>query len=82
MQNISWKQASVAVLWAMGLAFVSVGRPLEAAPLGATPAPAPVPSLETLFRAESYRGQNAKDMAFSKSGRYLGALQKTENKAR
>ncbi|MDC8784772.1 S9 family peptidase [Roseateles koreensis] len=31
-------------------------------------------SLERLFRAESYRGENAKELSFSRSGRYLAYL--------
>ncbi len=34
----------------------------------------PVPSLEQVFRAEPYRGENAKEIAFSRSGRYLAYL--------
>ena len=47
-------------------------------PLQAQTAPqatvAAVPSLEQIFRAEPYRGENAKDPAFSRSGRYLAYL--------
>lgn len=32
------------------------------------------PSLEQIFRAEPYRGENAKEAAFSRSGRYLAYL--------
>ena len=39
-----------------------------------TPAPGAAPSLEQLFRAEPYRGENAKEAAFSHSGRYLAYL--------
>lgn len=45
-----------------------------AAPLQAQPAPANTPSLEQIFRATPYRGENAKDAAFSRSGRYLAYL--------
>ena len=46
-----------------------------AAPLQAQTAPAAtVPSLEQIFRAQPYRGENAKDAAFSRSGRYLAYL--------
>lgn len=45
-----------------------------AAPLQAQTAPAAIPSLEQIFRAEPYRGENAKDAAFSRSGRYLAYL--------
>ncbi|MDR7269268.1 dipeptidyl aminopeptidase/acylaminoacyl peptidase [Pelomonas saccharophila] len=45
-----------------------------AAPLQAQTAPATVASLEQIFRAEPYRGENAKDAAFSRSGRYLAYL--------
>ncbi len=40
-------------------------------PLQAQTAPAAVPSLEQIFRAEPYRGADAKDVAFSRSGRFL-----------
>ncbi|WP_235533581.1 MULTISPECIES: prolyl oligopeptidase family serine peptidase [unclassified Roseateles] len=43
-------------------------------PLQAQPAPATVPTLEQIFRAEPYRGEPAKDAAFSRSGRYLAWL--------
>jgi dipeptidyl aminopeptidase/acylaminoacyl peptidase len=47
-----------------------------AVPLQAQPAPAvtATPSLEQIFRAEPYRGEAAKDAAFSRSGRYLAWL--------
>ena len=46
------------------------------APLQAQTAPAakPVPTLEQIFRAEPYRGTEAKEAAFSRSGRYLAWL--------
>ncbi|WP_457420769.1 S9 family peptidase [Roseateles sp. P5_E7] len=46
------------------------------APLQAQTAPtaATAPSLEQIFRAEPYRGENAKEAAFSRSGRYLAYL--------
>lgn len=45
------------------------------APLQAQTAPtAAALSLEQIFRAEPYRGENAKDAAFSRSGRYLAYL--------
>ncbi len=40
----------------------------------ATSSAATVPSLEQIFRAEPYRGDNAKDADFSHSGRYLAYL--------
>ncbi|MFG6465173.1 S9 family peptidase [Roseateles sp. BYS87W] len=50
---------------------LSAGAPLQAQ----TPAVAAgTPSLEQIFRAQPYRGENAKDAAFSKSGRYLAYL--------
>ncbi|MGQ3054417.1 MAG: prolyl oligopeptidase family serine peptidase [Roseateles sp.] len=46
-----------------------------AVPLQAQPAPATTaPSLEQIFRAEPYRGDAAKEAAFSRSGRYLAWL--------
>lgn len=45
-----------------------------AAPLQAQTAPAATASLEQIFRAQPYRGENAKDAAFSRSGRYLAWL--------
>ncbi len=45
-----------------------------AVPLQAQTAPAAVPTLEQIFRAEPYRGENAKEAAFSRSGRYLAYL--------
>jgi len=46
-----------------------------AAPLQAQTAVNPsVPTLEQIFRAEPYRGENAKEAAFSRSGRYLAWL--------
>lgn len=45
-----------------------------AVPLQAQTAPAAVPTLEQIFRAAPYRGENAKDATFSKSGRYLAWL--------
>ena len=40
----------------------------------AAAATASVPTLEQIFRAQPYRGDNAKDAAFSRSGRYLAYL--------
>jgi dipeptidyl aminopeptidase/acylaminoacyl peptidase len=49
---------------------------MAAVPLQAQPASAAAtaPSLEQIFRAEPYRGENAKEAAFSRSGRYLAYL--------
>lgn len=44
------------------------------APLQAQTAPSSVPTLEQIFRAQPYRADNAKAVAFSKSGRYLAYL--------
>jgi len=45
-----------------------------AAPLQAQTATATTPTLEQIFRAEPYKGTDAKDAAFSRSGRYLAYL--------
>lgn len=45
-----------------------------AGPLQAQTAPAAIPSLEQIFRAQPYRNDPAKDAAFSRSGRYLAWL--------
>ncbi|HEY9109696.1 MAG TPA: prolyl oligopeptidase family serine peptidase [Roseateles sp.] len=50
---------------------ISAAGPLQAQPPAATAA---VPSLEQIFRAQPYRGENAKEAAFSRSGRYLAYL--------
>lgn len=52
---------------ALALALSSAG-PLQAQ------TPASVPSLEQIFRATPYRGEAAKEAAFSRSGRYLAYL--------
>lgn len=44
------------------------------APLQAQTTPSSVPTLEQIFRAQPYRGDNARAVAFSKSGRYLAYL--------
>jgi dipeptidyl-peptidase 4 len=49
---------------------VSAATPLQAQ----TAAAKPVPSLEQIFRAAPYRGENAKEVVFSRSGRYLAWL--------
>ncbi|MGM9483382.1 S9 family peptidase [Roseateles sp. NT4] len=60
-----------AALGSLALALtLSAAAPLQAQ----TPSAAAVPSLEQIFRAEPYRGENAKDAAFSRSGRYLAYL--------
>jgi len=51
---------------------LSAAAPLQAqTPTAATAAS---PSLEQIFRAQPYRGENAKNAAFSRSGRYLAYL--------
>ncbi|MEJ6007637.1 prolyl oligopeptidase family serine peptidase [Paucibacter sp. AS339] len=45
-----------------------------AQPLAATALSSAAPSLEQVFRAEPYRGENAKEATFSRSGRYLAYL--------
>ena len=68
------KPVTLAALGSLTLALaLSATTPLQAQ----TPAPAAAaatPSLEQIFRAQPYRGDNAKDAAFSKSGRYLAYL--------
>ena len=54
---------------ALALAF-SAAAPLQAQ----TAVNSSVPTLEQIFRAEPYRGENAKEAAFSRSGRYLAYL--------
>lgn len=57
---------------ALALALAALSTP---APLQAQTAAAPrVASLEQIFRAEPYRGTDAKEAAFSRSGRYLAYL--------
>lgn len=55
---------------ALALALSAAFMPLQAQ----TTAAATTPTLEQIFRAEPYRGENAKDAAFSRSGRYLAYL--------
>jgi dipeptidyl-peptidase-4 len=55
---------------ALALAFAAL-TPLQAQ---TAPAAAAVPTLEQIFRAQPYRGVDAKDAAFSRSGRYLAYL--------
>lgn len=75
MRKTPWKLIGLAAVWSASLATVAVcGHALAAAPVAAGAAEPQVPSLETIFRAEPYRGQNAKEMAFSRSGRYLAYL--------
>jgi dipeptidyl-peptidase-4 len=58
----------------LALVLAAVMPPLQAqTPIAATAA-AVVPSLEQIFRAEPYRGVDAKSAAFSRSGRYLAYL--------
>lgn len=66
------KPVTLAALGSLTLALaLSATTPLQAQ----TPtAAAETPSLEQIFRAQPYRGDNAKDAAFSKSGRYLAYL--------
>ncbi|HEY1131178.1 MAG TPA: prolyl oligopeptidase family serine peptidase [Roseateles sp.] len=61
------------------MTFAAIGSLALALALSATTplqaqTPAAVPTLEQLFRAEPYRGEPAKDAAFSRSGRYLAYL--------
>jgi len=56
---------------ALALALSAAFTPLQAQ---TAPAAANTPTLEQIFRAEPYRGENAKDEAFSRSGRYLAYL--------
>ena len=65
------KPVTFAALGSLALALaLSATTPLQAQ----TPAAAATPSLEQIFRAQPYRGENAKEAAFSKSGRYLAYL--------
>lgn len=64
------KPVTVAALSSLALAIALSA----AAPLQAQTAPAAVASLEQIFRAEPYRGENAKEASFSRSGRYLAYL--------
>ena len=67
------KPVTFAAVSSLALALaLSAAVPLQAQ-TAATPA-ATVPTLEQIFRAEPYRGENAKDAAFSRSGRYLAYL--------
>ncbi len=64
------KPVTFAALGSLALALaLSAAAPLQAQPASAIP-----PTLEQIFRAEPYRGENAKDAAFSRSGRYLAYL--------
>jgi dipeptidyl aminopeptidase/acylaminoacyl peptidase len=56
---------------ALALALSAAFTPLQAQ---TAPAASAAPTLEQIFRAEPYRGENAKDAAFSRSGRYLAYL--------
>ena len=66
------KPVTLAALGSLTLALaLSATTPLQAqTPVAATA----TPSLEQIFRAQPYRGENAKEAAFSKSGRYLAYL--------
>lgn len=64
------KPATFAALGALTLALTLSAT----TPLHAQTAPANVPTLEQMFRAQPYRGEAAKEAAFSKSGRYLAYL--------
>ena len=57
---------------ALALALSAAFTPLQAQT--ATTAAAATPTLEQIFRAEPYRGVDAKDAAFSRNGRYLAYL--------
>lgn len=64
------KPVTFAAVGSLALALaLSAAMPLQAQ----TPA-ATVPTLEQIFRAQPYRGEPAKDAAFSRSGRYLAYL--------
>ena len=60
---------SLALTLAVGLALTTVPLQAQAAPTAAA-----TPSLEQIFRAQPYRGEAAKDAAFSRNGRYLAWL--------
>jgi dipeptidyl aminopeptidase/acylaminoacyl peptidase len=66
------KPVTLAALGSLTLALaLSATTPLQAqTPVANTAAP----TLEQIFRAQPYRGENAKEAAFSKSGRYLAYL--------
>ncbi|MBW8847702.1 MAG: S9 family peptidase [Burkholderiales bacterium] len=65
------KPVTFAAVGGLALALaLAATMPLQAQ----TTAAKPVPTLEQLFRAEPYKGENAKDAAFSRSGRYLAYL--------
>jgi len=69
----SWKPASVACAIALALSAAATSLQSQAAP--ATPnVAAPSLSLESLFRAQPYRGESARELQFSHSGRYLAYL--------
>lgn len=56
---------ALAAALALGLSVAPDSLQAQTAPAATTP------SLEQIFRAQPYRGENAKDAAFSRSGRYL-----------
>ncbi len=62
--------------WACLLSAAALAASLAAGPAQSAPQPnsAQTLSLERLFRAEPYRGEAAKEMNFSRSGRYLAYL--------
>ncbi|HLO93665.1 MAG TPA: hypothetical protein VK195_05055, partial [Burkholderiaceae bacterium] len=69
----AWNPASVACALALALGAAATSLQTQAAP--ATPAvAAPSLSLERLFRAQPYRGEPARELQFSHSGRYLAYL--------
>jgi dipeptidyl-peptidase-4 len=67
-KSASWAAASLAA----ALLLASATQTLAQAPAAAVAAPNL--TLEQLFRAQPYRGEPAKDAAFSRSGRYLAYL--------
>ena len=67
------KPVTFAAVSSLALALaLSAAVPLQAQP--ASTSAASVPTLEQIFRAQPYRGENAKNAAFSRSGRYLAYL--------
>ncbi|MFG6412984.1 S9 family peptidase [Roseateles sp. DC23W] len=64
------KPVTFAAVGSLALALALWAAP----PLQAQTAPVAAASLEQIFRAQPYRGDNAKDADFSRSGRYLAYL--------
>lgn len=63
-----------ALLASLLLALASSGQAQTQPVASDKPASSATLTLEQLFRAQPYRGEPAKDVAFSKSGRYLDYL--------